>query len=115
MDDIDRSVISPSLINPAWDDPTKFSYNPDFDLRVDTEFLSALTSTDGGNDDGTVEQGQENIELCSAAKSTDACGENPSKCLKLSLSRAKSRDEFRPATAPMRDLTNGNADIGSSS
>ena len=72
---------------------------------MDAKFLSALASTDGGKDDGTVEQGLENIELRLAAKSTDACGENPSKRLKLSLLRAKSRDEFRPANAPIRMAT----------
>ena len=97
MDDINRSVVSPSLINPAWDDPTKFTY---FDLGVDVDFLPALTSTDGGNDDGSIstEQGQENIEPCLAI---DACGKNPSKGPKLSLLRAPSRDEFHPANALM--------------
>ena len=39
MDGIDRSVISPSLINPGWDDLTMFTYNPDFDLGVDADFF----------------------------------------------------------------------------
>ena len=57
---------------------------------------------------------QENIELHSSA--AESSGENPSKCLKLSLSRAKPHDKFRSANAPgpMQDLTNGNADVGCS-
>ena len=104
--DINRSVISSGLINPGWDDPTKFTYNPDFDLGVDTDFLSALTSA-AVNDDGRIfaEQGQANVEPSSAAQSiTNASNENPSKRLKLSLSQAKLREEVRPAIALMRDL-----------
>ena len=110
--DIDRSVISPSLINPGWDDPTKFTYNPDFDLGVDADFLSTLTSAAVDNDGKVfVEQGQANIEPLSAAQSVaNASNENPSKHLKLSLSRAKPCEEVRP---PMRVLMN-NDDAGSS-
>ena len=118
MDGIDRSVISPSLINPGWDDLTKFTYNPDFDLGVDADFLSELTSANV-DDDGRVstEQGQQNAapEPSPAAQSANASGENPSKRLKLSLSRAKQRDEVRLAITPMRDLTNCNGGVESSS
>ena len=102
MDGIDRSVISPSLINPGWNDLTKFTYNPDLDLGVDTDFLAALTSTNV-NDDGSVstEQGQQNAEPSPAAQSANASSENPSKHLKLSLSRAKQPDEVPLAIAPM--------------
>jgi hypothetical protein len=108
------------LFNPAWGDLTKFVRNPDFDLGMD-DFLSeaALASIIDGCNDGSnsVEQFQENIEPRSAAESSDASDENPTKRLKLSLSRAKPRVKLGSASAPgpMQDLTNGNAATGSSS
>ena len=89
--DIDRSVISPSVLNPDWNDPTKFTYNPDFCLGADADyFLSALTSAAFDDDPGRVSeelQGQSNV----AQSVANASGENPSKRLKLSLSRERNR------------------------
>lgn len=56
MDGIDRNVISPSLMNPAWDDLANFVYNPDFDLGVGADFMpeAALACINAGctEDDG---------------------------------------------------------------
>ena len=111
MDGIDRNVVSPSLFNPAWGDLANFVYNPDFDLGVDADFLPEAVLTSTSKDESiVVEQLQENTELPSAAESTNA-GENPSKRLKLSLSREKSRTKLGSASAPgpMQDLTNAHA------
>ena len=74
---------------------------------------AVLSSTDGCSNDGSisVEQLQENTELPSAAESTNASGENPSKHLELSPCQEKPRAKLGSVSAPgsMQDLTNANA------
>ena len=80
MDGIDRTVISPSLINADWN-ITKFVHNPDFDLRVDVDFSPAAleTAPTPMMNPGQV-CGESQLDLT-------ATTENPKKYLKLLLGR----------------------------
>ena len=60
MASYDRSVISSSLLNPDWDDPTKFVFNPKFDLGV-SDWLSSLPGDDSSRHVITDEDGQTNL------------------------------------------------------
>ena len=94
---MDRGVISPSLMNPDWEDLAKFTFNPDFDLGM-RDFLPYPTLP-SVLEDGSATNGSSGI---AAASSLDAdtrqAAEIPRKRLKLSLHHS--------VPAPLKDATN---------
>ena len=107
MESYNRSVISPSLLNPDWADPTKFVFNPKFDLDV-SDWLSGLPGADSSR---VVpdEDGQANLvatplsETVSTSSTEDTeLGNNPPKRLRLSLSRKTQLS----SVCPLKESTN---------
>jgi len=108
-------VISPGLINPDWDDPKKFVFNPDFDLGMG-DWLTDVqvpANSDLGDMDETADWLSQLPDLsCIVDESSSAvpstshgatndCSSNPAKRIRLSLNR-----KAATTRVPLMECTN---------
>ena len=110
-----KPVISPSLINPDWNDPNKFRFNPNFDLGMgdwltDVAILPADSEEDMNDtaewlsqlpDLSCIVDDSDRVEPSNSHGDTSECSSNAAKRLRLSL-----KQKAPTTIVPLMESTN---------